>query len=954
MIDGVGGKFKLLGRMNIKEPITSQLISCLRPHQGCRSSKGPATDLPLRRCLAGGLALVLTAAYGCAASLPLSPSLPNEIGFTQQSAKFVRVLLLRSQGEPCLDELEVYGPEGGINLALASNGGKATASSLLAGYAMHQIAHLNDGLYGNGHSWIAAGSRNEWAQIELPGPRVVSKVVLSRDREGRFSDRMPGAIEVRLSDDAQNWRSVAKLDDGCLLPDGPLTEPDLLRYAFAKEDASVRKVDAGDSCLRVLGQMDELIVRLGERGLDTRPERAELEDLQRRAASPATHAEALVALRFEARLAKRRLFLRDPDLAALEKILFVKRQAFEPTHNYSDLFDPQGAPGGGVCLLKIPSENGRIEPGRAQLTPLFDARNGVARDPVLTSDARTIWFAYRPSKQDYYHLWRMNADGSDARQMTDGPFHDDYPCPLPDGGLAFMSTRCKARFLCWRPQAFVLFRMAADGSDIQPLSYANVSEWAPTLMRDGRLLWTRSEYLDKGANFGHTLWAIRPDGSHPQLIFGNNTSNCYVNGHEVPGTSEIVCTLISHGGDLNGPIALIDPQQGRSNPKAVTSITPDVPPQYDMNWSRQNCFRDPYPISRDLFLCSHAPDDKFGLYVIDRRGNRELLYLDPEMGSMAPMPMLPVAAPPVLSPMPAAKWLPAGQGQFVVADVYRGLEPLVQRGQVKFIRVCQELRADLLQVAGGAYQQDHEAFVDWYATPVDKVSGPQGWPSYVAKGVLGVAPVETDGSANFFAPAGKVLYFQVLDENFNELQRMRSVVQLHDGETRGCIGCHEDRLSAPPLSTAVSLAMQRPPSQLRPPPWGAGPFAYEKVVQPVWDAKCVSCHDAKDKDRINLAGTLDRDGVPASYRTIIERGWVHYFDWGYAQRHHLAEPLTFGTLKSRLFQVLQAGHYQVQLTQEESLRVKTWIDLNCPLWPDYINRPQRRVVAQAIATPPSN
>ncbi len=43
-------------------------------------------------------------------------------------------------------------------------------------------------------------------------------------------------------------------------------------------------------------------------------------------------------------------------------------------------------------------------------------------------------------------------------------------------------------------------------------------------MRDGRILWTRSEYLDKGADFGHTLWAIRPDGTHPELVFGNNTT----------------------------------------------------------------------------------------------------------------------------------------------------------------------------------------------------------------------------------------------------------------------------------------------------------------------------------------------------------------------------------------------------------------------------------------------
>ncbi len=158
-------------------------------------------------------------------------------------------------------------------------------------------------------------------------------------------------------------------------------------------------------------------------------------------------------------------------------------------------------------------------------------------------------------------------------------------------------------------------------------------------------------------------------------------------------------------------------------------------------------------------------------------------------------------------------------------------------------------------------------------------------------------------------------------------------------------------MSAPPAERSIPLAIHNPPRQPEPPPWGAGPFAYEKVVQPVWDVQCVRCHDAKDKDRINLTGALDQDGVPASYRTIIERGWVHYFDWGYGQRHKKAEPLTFGTLKSRLWQVIEAGHYQVALSREDVQRVKTWIDLNCPLWPDYRYRPERSRLAQTTADP---
>jgi hypothetical protein len=728
------------------------------------------------------------------------------------------------------------------------------------------------------------------------------------------------------------------------LPDGPLRQEQLLRYAFECEDLTWRKFDSSASLTRVLRQTKQMLDRFSAKGLDVSKERAELARFRRRRRtlrrSPAAAAN-LHQLFLQARFAKRRLFLRAPELAALQRILFVKRHPFEPSHNYSVILDAEGGPGGGVCVLEIPRRGGLLEPGRAKLTTLFAAGNGIARDPVAGFDAARIYFGYRPSRDDYFHVYVMNADGTGVKQITHGPFHDYFPCPLPDGGLAFISTRCKARFLCWRPQAFVLFRMDAAGNNIQPLSYANISEWTPSVMNDGRIIWMRSEYIDKGADFGHTLWAIRPDGTHPELIFGNNTLNCYANGREVPDSTEILCTLVSHGGDLNGPIALIDVARGRFNPQAISNITPDVEPHYHMSWAKQQCFRDPFPISRDYFLCSHAPFDKFGLYVIDRYGNRELLYLDPEIGSMSPTPFEPVATPPVLTKNvgPVDKSQP--RGRFFVADVYSGLEPAVEVGTVKYIRVCQEVRADLIRLPSGEYQNDHRPFKDWYATPIHKVKGPYGWPSYVAKADLGIAPVQEDGSASFYAPAGRVLYFQVLDEDFNEIQRMRSVVQLQAGEKRGCIGCHEDRMSTPRPVTPRPMAARRKPDLLQPPPWGAVPFSYEKVVQPVWDARCIRCHDAGDKQQIDLTAVLDSNGVPASYRTLIEQGWVHYFDYKYGREHSKAEPLTFGTLKSKLWTVLDDGHYNVRLTNDEIYRVKCWTDLNCPLWPDYTFRPER-------------
>ncbi|NLH18225.1 MAG: hypothetical protein GX455_16745 [Phycisphaerae bacterium] len=877
-------------------------------------------------------------------AVSFQPDQPTTVSFTAVEARFVRLAICASsQGQPCIDELEIYGPQSDENLALAKSGAVASASSCLPGYAIHQIVHLNDGLYGNSHSWIAENSGGEWAQIQLPKPAVIHRVVFSRDREGKFHDRMPDVVEVQLSLDGNQWKTMARASSFPSLSE-PFTQEGLFQYAFECEDLSWQRIDKGNSLTRILRQMEEMIGRMSAAGVEVSGAAAELAEFRQRQAAmqkEPPYSLKRAELLYQAHLAKRQLFLRDLQLAEVHKILFVKRQPFEPSHNYSDLFDSAGDVGGGVCVLEIPRIDGSLVPEKASVTTLFDSGDGIARDPMASFDARTVYFSYRTSKSDYYHLHSVGVKGGAARQLTNGPFHDFYPCPLPDGGLAFISTRCKARFLCWRPQSFVLFRMDSDGEQIQPLSLANLSEWTPSVMNDGRILWMRSEYLDKGADFGHTLWAIRPDGTHPELIFGNNTLNCYANGRQVPGTAEILCTLVSHGGDLNGPIALIEPERGRSNPAAISNITPDVAPQYHMTWLNRQCFRDPFPVSRDYYLCSHAGFDRFGIYLIDRYGNRELLYLDPQIGSMAPTLLRPVPTPPVMATAAESGESAPSQAEFFVADIYRGLGPAVKRGSVRYIRICEEVRAGLIQLANGEFQADHEPFEDWYATPTHKVRGPYGWPSFVAKGDLGIVPVEEDGSANFTAPAGKVLYFEALDADLNEIQRMRSVVQLQPGERRGCIGCHENRLTATPSIRPMPKAVRRQPSAPIPPPWGVGPFAYEKVVQPVWDAKCIQCHNAQDQQQINLTGVLDADGVPASFRTLIEKGYVHYFDFAWGREHNKAEPLTFGTVQSKLWKILNAGHYDTRLTDEESHRVKCWIDLNCPLWPDYLFRPSR-------------
>ncbi len=162
----------------------------------------------------------------------------NSEEFPPMTARFARftVLATNDNSQPCLDEIQLYGPGSEVNLALAAQGAKATASSLLPGYAAHQVAHLNDGLFGNAHSWISDEAGKGWAQIELPKPAVVSRLVWERDAEGQFQDRLITAYRVEVSTDGRDWREIANGADR-FLPNDSLSANALLAAMTPTERA---------------------------------------------------------------------------------------------------------------------------------------------------------------------------------------------------------------------------------------------------------------------------------------------------------------------------------------------------------------------------------------------------------------------------------------------------------------------------------------------------------------------------------------------------------------------------------------------------------------------------------------------------------------------------------------------------------------------------------------------
>jgi len=566
---------------------------------------------------------------------------------------------------------------------------------------------------------------------------------------------------------------------------------------------------------------------------------------------------------------------------------------------------------------------------------IFDDPTGCIYDLNVSFDAKTLFFSYCRKDEKYWHLWRINTDGSGLKQLTDGPYYDVGPCLLPNGEIVFVSTRRFGYTLCQPGPASNLHVMAPDGSHIRCVSMNTLSDFSPQMLPDGRVLFTRWEYIDRDLTFRQSLWTQYPDGTAYQLYFGNTIRDVgsFLQARPLPGCSDkVVATFAPHHGFPHGAIGLIDRAFGPEGAKGkgFVYLTKEFDPVGDTRheWS----YRDPFPLSDRLFLCAYGGEgQRFRIYQLDLGGNRQLVCDDPVMGCYFPIPLQPTPVPPVIAARPGD----GATGTFLLSDVYRGLEPTIQRGQVKFLRVMEQVRKTE-DLKSRAYDQ----------SPV------MGYGTYYAKRCWGTVPVETDGSAHFVAPALREIYLQALDAEGRELQRMTSAAQLMPGEKVSCTGCHEARQSAP--ASVAPLAARQPPRQLA---GFTGIVDFPTLVQPVLDQYCIKCHQGGnpaggynftgDKTRYFSMSYDNLLGRSRSYRQHdmatgemlpAERAkgkpLVHFF-WLLRTPTAINAPLLTGSHASRLTEIIESKHCGQMLPLEARQRVYLWIDANVPYYGTY-------------------
>ncbi len=612
----------------------------------------------------------------------------------------------------------------------------------------------------------------------------------------------------------------------------------------------------------------------------------------------------------------------------VKELVVIKRHEINASHVYTYHYEGFH-PGGG--LYGVSPHDAKSEPRELVASP-----EGQILDCDLSHDGRTILFSWRRKEDEGYHLWTIQTDGSDLKQLTDGEWHDYNACWLPDGDIVFLTTRAPQFAYCWNAPVGVLHRMRPDGSRLRKLSFNYLNDFTPSVLDDGRLIYSRWEYVDRPAIPIQSLWTMNPDGSGLSGYFGNRvlTPGTFMEARSIPGTEKIICTMTGHNGPARGAIGIIDRSQGNNAPEAITNLTPDTPlapvDRGNGNTDGSKLYSSPVPLDGTRFLLScRGP-----VAVRTLSGECQSTVLaepDDGMQYFAAQPIRSRKRPPLIPSRLKDDAKPVAT--VFLQNVYDGLEEYVERGEIQSIRVVREMPKTV------RIDPKYRAF--GFQFPVISCGA-----TYAGKDVLGEVPVGKDGSVCFHVPAGVPVSFMPLDRQGRAVQRMRSFAHFQPGEVHGCVGCHADRNQQSPRLQLVG-AVSRPPVKLTPPEWGAGGFDYSRIVQPVIDQHCTECHNP-----IETAGGIDLSGGKTDYFNVsydvLARehqgstgspyvNWIPTYN-GHEQNILMVKPKTWGSPQSSLAEIVLSGHPdaagkpRVNMNAADQRRILAWIDLNVPYY----------------------
>lgn len=566
---------------------------------------------------------------------------------------------------------------------------------------------------------------------------------------------------------------------------------------------------------------------------------------------------------------------------------------------------------------------------------IFKPKKGViVSDPEAHWDGNRILFS-SIGTNDRWHLFELNTLTGKTHQVTPEAYKDFDSfdgCYAPDGTIIFCSTGTFLGLPCTNGgnKMCGLFAFDPKTGTTRQLTFDQDSNWGPVVMNNGQVLYLRWEYADLPHSNSRFLFTMNPDGTSQRNYWGSGSyfPASFFGARPIPNHPSAFVGIATghHSTSRSGRLMIVDPNKGLREADGVIQEIPykgrvvDGIERDRLSDGVYPRFLTPYPLSSNYFLVTMKPTPSalWGLYLVDTNDNRTLLAEEEGVAFIEPILLSERKNPPIIPNVvkPEEKTATIFMQDIYFGDGLKG----IPRGAVKRLRI-------------GSYN-----FSPWSQGGLLGTIGMDG--PWDVKRILGTVDVEEDGSAMFTVPANTAIFVQPLDAEGKALQVMRSWFTAMPGETQACVGCHETRNQIP--IPKMNMASRKAPQSIREWNGKARGFSYRHEIQPILDRQCVACHDGSKEGRPYLKGDRWINDWTSQISGRADRSYGGHFTESYTQLHRyvrrtgiesdmrMLAPMDVHADQTELMQILNKGHYNVQLSPEEIEVFATWIDFNTP------------------------